>query len=263
MKKFAKFGTMLLAAALLLTGSVTAMSNVNAVAEESSYDVAVAENENLAMNKYDWATDKVGSAETEFSANGMLMKNFNKGGSAYALYNTNQLDEFKFSMYANLNLTWPSAKGYDNYDFNYSNLYISFLIDTDTPTPANTCPWNGNKAYVSICFEERFDDATQTENDIVSLYLNECWNRRGDVRYSVAEARNVDFNDGQYHWYEIEVKNFSETTTAANGSQVTKTGKEIIFSFDGVEMINYKLLDGNRVTQSADGEKMYVHFLLD
>lgn len=260
MKKFAKIGTMILAAALLFTSGAAALSSVDASAEEAAYDVTVAENENLAMNKYDWATDKVGSAETEFSEDGMLMKNFNKGGSAYALYNTNKLDEFKFSMYADLSLTWPSAKGYDSYDFNYSNLYISFLIDTDTPTPANTCPWNGNKAYVSLCFEERFDDATQTENDIVSLYINECWNRRGDIRYSVADTREVDFNDGEYHWYELEVKNFSETVTAANGKEITKTGKKIVFTFDGAEMLSYTLLDGERVTQSADGEKMYVNF---
>lgn len=260
MKKFAKLGTMLLAAALLFTGGVKAASDVEVVANADAYEVELSGNENLAMSKYDWTTDKVGSAETTFSENGMMMKNFNKGGSAYALYNTNRLDEFKFSMYANLNLTWPSAKGYDNYDFNYSNLYISFLIDADSPVPANTCPWNGNKAYMSLCFEERYDDATQTENDIVSLYMNECWNRRGDVRYSVAEARDVDFNDGQYHWYELEVKNFSETTIGANGKEVRKTGKKITFLFDGQEVFTYSLLDGNRVTQSADGEKMYVNF---
>lgn len=257
-----KIGTLFLAVALVFVIGLTVSPNAlqSAAAEDQSYDVAVADNENLAMNKYDWDLDCVGSAETEFSENGMLLKNFNAGGSGYALYHTNKLDEFKYSMYANLNLTWPSSKGYDSYNFNYSNLYISFLIDTDTPTPANTCPWNGNKAYVSLCFEERYDDATQTENDIVSLYLNECWNRRGDTRYSVATVRDVDFNDGAYHWYELEVKNFSEMVTAANGKEITKTGKLINFMFDGETKISYQLLDGNRTTTSADGEKMYVNF---
>lgn len=262
MKKIMKIGTVLLAAALMFVISLTVSPSTlqGVTAEEGSYDVAVEDNENLAMNKYDWATDSVGSAATEFSEGGMLLKNFNKGGSAYALYNTNSLNEFKFSMYANLNLTWPSAKGYDSYDFNYSNLYISFLIDTDTPVPSNTCPWNGNKAYVSLCFEERYDDATGTENDIVSLYINECWNRRGDERYSVASTREVNFNDGAYHWYELEVTNYSETVTAANGKPVTKTGKRINFMFDGETKLTHTLLDGNRVTKSADGEKMYVNF---
>ncbi len=253
MKKFLKLGACALAA-LLITVGTTVNAGVWVSAENSetaSYEVSVADNENLAMNKWDWETDQVGSGTTEFSSNGMTMKNFNKGSSVYALYNTNELDEFKFSMYANLSLTWPSLKGYEDYQFNYSNLYISFLIDTDTPVPANTCPWNGNKAYVSLCFEERFDDATQTENDIVSLYINECWNKRGDTRYSVADTRDVDFNDGKFHWYEIEVKNFTEDG---------KSGKKVVFSFDGEEQFSYQLLDGPRITNSADYQKMDVNF---
>ena len=56
------------------------------------------------------------------------------------------------------------------------------------------------------------------------------------------------------------MKNFSETTMGAKGKEVRKTGKKITFLFDGQEMFSYSLLDGNRVTQSADGEKMYVNF---
>lgn len=253
MKKHFKLGACVLAA-LLITAGTTVNTVVRASDDDNQtahYEVSVADNENLAMNKWDWSTDQVGSGTTEFASNGMTMKNFNQGSSVYALYKTNDLDEFKFSMYANLSLTWPSLKGYDTYKFNYSNLYISFLIDTDDPIPANTCPWNGNKAYLSLCFEERFDDASQTENDIVTLYINECWNNSGATRKSLIDTRDVDFNDGEFHWYEIEVENFIDGA---------KSGKKIVFSFDGEEKFSYNLLDGPRKTESADYAAMDVDF---
>ena len=229
--------------------------------EQAGYNVAMTEDENLAENKWDWATDKVGAADTYFTAGkGFTVQDFNRGGGAFGVYKTNRLNEFKYSMYANLSLTYPSAKGFSGYDFDYSNFYLSFLIDADPVVPSNSCPWNGNAAYVCLSFEERYDKDSQTENDITSFYVNECWNRHGDQRAIVKDVRDVDFNDGKFHWYELEVRNFEETKSMPNGSSVTSTGKRIKFFFDGEEKMSYDLVDGNRATVSAGGEKRPVNF---
>lgn len=119
----------------------------------ADYTVEVKNENNLAANKWDWATDKVGSGSATFGENGMKIENFNLGSSIYAIYKTNKMNEFKYSMHANLNLTRPSQVGAD-YNHDYSNLYISFMINADTPAPSYTCPWNGDKAYFASCFRK-------------------------------------------------------------------------------------------------------------
>lgn len=222
--------------AILLTITLLAFAPALVVSAQG-YDVEVKEENNLALNKYDWNTDGVGSAKVTFS-DGMKLENFNKGGSNFALYKTNTLKEFKLSMYANLSLSIPSEKGYDGYEFDYSNIYISFLIKTDTPSPSYTCPWNGSKAYFSLCFEN-----LQNHN-IVNLYLNECWNGSGETRNVVATTRDVNFYDGKYHWYELEVRN--------DVDDKNRTGKRISFYFDGEEVLTHFQKDGRTYTKSKE-----------
>ena len=73
---------------------------------DEPYSKTVAEENNLATSKYDWITDYVASGYIDINeTDGMTLKNFNMGNSVYALYQTNKFNEFKYSMYAKLNLT--------------------------------------------------------------------------------------------------------------------------------------------------------------
>lgn len=209
--------------------SLTAMADEVATAP---YEKEVAETNNLATSKYDWVTDNVATGKVEISeTNGMTFENFTKGSSVYALYQTNKFNEFKYSMYAKLNLTKPSDFDFA-YDHDYSNLYISFQINSATPIASTTCPWNGNKANFSICFEN-----LQGYSKVV-LYLNESFVGNGQIRQIVAENNSVNWNDGEYHWYELE---FTNTTREEEyrGQQTTFSGKLIKFYFDGELALEY------------------------
>lgn len=221
-------------AAALLFSSVSALP-VAAVAEETAdapYEVQIAEENNLAANKWDWLTDKTGSAEVAIDEGGLRMENFNKGGSGFAVYQTNKFSEFKYSMYANLNLTIPSECGLTDYDFDYSNLYISFMIKADSPSASYACPWNGSKAYFSLCFEN-----LQGHPKTI-LYVNESWAGKGEVRYSVAETDKAKWNDGKHHWFEFEFVN-DEREEEYRGEKQLFTGKTFKFYFDGELAIEY------------------------
>ncbi len=203
----------------------------------ADYTVEVKDENNLAANKWDWATDKVGSGSATFGENGMKIENFNLGSSIYAIYKTNKMNEFKYSMHANLNLTRPSQVGAD-YNHDYSNLYISFMINADTPAPSYTCPWNGDKAYFSICFEN-LQGSPKT-----NLYLNECFAGSGATRKVVSSHDDILWNDGEFHWFEFEFVNDTQEAVY-DGKPVTYTGKTFKFYFDGVMRFEYFQRDQN------------------
>ncbi len=227
MRKF-KLLLVLLVSVLSLSafGAVAALAN-----EDTQYTKEVAEENNLATNKYDWITDNVASGSVVIDDEGMTFENFNMGSSVYALYQTETFSEFKYSMYANLNLTRPSELGYD-YTHDYSNLYISFQINSQEPIAATTCPWNGNKANFSICFEN-----LQGHSKVV-LYLNGSIIGDGTKRQIVAEAQNVDWNDGEYHWYELEFVN-EVREVEVRGQIKEYAGKTVRFYFDGELCLEY------------------------
>ena len=203
----------------------------------ADYTVEVKDENNLAANKWDWATDKVGSGSATFGENGMKIENFNLGSSIYAIYKTNKMNEFKYSMHANLNLTRPSQVGAD-YNHDYSNLYISFMINADTPAPSYTCPWNGDKAYFSICFEN-LQGSPKT-----NLSLNECCAGSGATRKVGSSHDDILWNDGEFHWFEFEFVNDTQEAVY-DGKPVTYTGKTFKFYFDGVMRFEYFQRDQN------------------
>lgn len=230
MKKFRIVLCFVLVLAMAFANSIVVFA-----AEEPSgtdYTVEIADENNLAGNKWDWDTDGVGNAVTIFDDSGMRLENFNKGGSCYAIYKTNKFNEFKYSMYAKLNLTRPSEYVDSGYEFDYSNLYISFMINAETPSPVYTCPWNGDKAYFSLCFEN-LQGYPKT-----IFYMNECWAGSGATRIAMDTHDNIPWNDGQFHWYEFEFINATQEGSE-QGKPVTYTGKLIKFYFDGALMFEY------------------------
>ena len=236
----------LLLALLISVLAITTCFTFTAFASEEPYSKEVAPENNLAVNKYDWITDNVASGFVEINeTDGMTFKNFNKGSSVYALYQTNKFSEFKFAMNAKLNLTRPSELGYD-YDHDYSNLYISFQIDSQTPIAATACPWNGNKANFSICFEN-----LQGYSKVV-LYLNECFVGNGANRQGVAETSAVAWNDGEYHWYEFTFVNETREEEY-RGNVRTVTGKAFKFYFDGALALEYFQRDVDILTTTTGG----------
>ena len=242
MKRFKLFVLSVLCVMLAATCfSFTAMASDEAPA----YDVEVAAENNLATNKHDWAVDKVGTATTTFSETGMRFENFNIGGSPFAVYQTNKANEFKFSMYAKLNLTRPSEFGYD-YNFDYSNLYISFCINTDTVSPVHACPWSGNKAYFSLCFENL------QGHPKTLFYLNEGFVGSGADRQIVIDTDTCNWNDGNYHWFELVVTNTTREEEY-RGTMQTFTGKLMQFYFDGELGLEYFQRD----------QKVYSNYLKD
>ena len=214
---------------------------VNVFAEEP---VVIEDKNNLATNKWDWGTDKVGTGSATIDENGIKLENFNTGNAIYAIYQTNRMQEFRFSMHANLHLTRPSEMGVtsDNYQFDYSNLYISFMIDADTPSPVYCCPWSGSKANFSLCFEN-LQGYPKTQ-----LYLNECFAGDGATRKVVAESEEVLWNDGEYHWFEFEVR---------KAEQDGETGIMFQFFFDGQEIPSLKYFQKDKNVYS-DYLKDYV-----
>ena len=242
MRKF-RFILALLISVLTLS---TCLSFVALAEGDEPYTKEVAEQNNLATNKYDWIADNVASGLVEIDeTEGMTFKNFNKGSSVYALYQTNKFSEFAFSMYAKLNLTRPSELGY-SYDHDYSNLYISFQINSDYPIAATTCPWNGHKANFSICFEN-LQGFTKTV-----LYLNECFVGNGANRKAVAESNDVAWNDGEYHWFEFTFTN--ETREEEHRGNLREvTGKTFKFYFDGEPAMEYFQRDVDIMTTTTNG----------
>ena len=216
MKKF----KLALATLLCMLLAVTSIG-ISAFAVEG-YDKTVDEKNNLATNKYDWVTDKVATGSVVIDENeGMTFENFTLGSSVYALYQTNKVNEFKYSMYAKLDLKRPSELGYD-YQHDYSNLYISFQINSSEPIASAACPWNGNKANFSICFEN-----LQGYSKVV-LYLNESFVGSGANRQMIAEAQNVQWNDGEYHWFDFEFTN-DTIEEEYRGKKRTVSGKRFKF----------------------------------
>lgn len=231
MKRFKFIFVMIVVLAMMFANAVGVFAAEEA-AGDNNYTVDIKDENNLAGNKWDWDTDGVGNATTIFDDSGMRLENFNKGGSCYAIYKTNKFNEFKYSMYAKLNLTRPSEFVDEGYEFDYSNLYISFMIDAETPSPVYTCPWNGDKAYFSLCFENL------QGNDKTIVYMNEVWAGSGATRIQVDTHDDIHWNDGQYHWYEFEVIN-AEKEDTEQGKPVTYTGKLIKFYFDGELKFEY------------------------
>ncbi len=266
------------------------------------------EEQNLAHNKWDWEVDEIASGVTKFDGESMYMDGISSIGGPFATYKTNRLDDFKYSMYANMNLTTAyqidgveSAKEWD-----YSTFYISFMINYDATSgfyPLYARPWDG-PAYFSICFEKQYleynycpdcgingralkvDSETKEMKcpvckgtnyetkgrlmDVIRLYRNECFDGRGWDRVTLVEKRwyegvendigkDFDYNgkinkkdiqtaqdigvpyaDGNYHWFDFEVKN-----NAANNGIV------ISFYYDNVLFFEYEQL--NSFVSEADG----------
>lgn len=99
------------------------------------------------------------------------------------------------------------------------------MIDADMPSPVYCCPWSGDKANFSLCFEN-LQGYPKTQ-----LYLNECFAGSGATRKVVAETEEVLWNDGEYHWFEFEVRK-----TEQDG----ETGILFQFFFDGKEIPSLK-----------------------
>ncbi len=191
------------------------------------YNVEVAAENNLATNKWDWEVDQAGGGKApSISADGIRFEDFQSGNSTFALYKTNRFTEFKYSMYANLNLTRPSEYGYQS-QFDYSNLYISFMIDAgDVVKAGMACPWYGsqNTTYFSVCFED-LQGNVKTE-----LYLNDAYIGAGANRKVVASTTACNWRDGNYHWFEFS---FRKATVGG------KEGMQFTFWFDGKEALSY------------------------
>ncbi len=112
--------------------------------------------QNLATNKWDWNVDQTGSGVTTFSESGMRLEGIDNMSSPFAIYKTNSLSEFKYSMYATINLTTPHDLGVEpqgGREWDFSTAYISFMIETDTPYASLTTPYKG-PAHFSVCFEK-------------------------------------------------------------------------------------------------------------
>ena len=219
-------------ALLISVIAVSTCLTTTVFASGEPYNKTVAEENNLAVSKYDWLTDNVASGLVEIDeTDGMTFKNFNLGSSVYALYQTNKFNEFKYSMYAKLNLTRPSEKGF-SYTHDYSNLYVSFQINSTTPIASTACPWNGNKANFSICFEN-LQGVAKTD-----LYLNESFVGMGANRKIVAGTTNINWNDGEYHWFEFTFTNDTVEEEHRGQTRVV-TGKRFKFYFDGALSLEY------------------------
>lgn len=204
-----------------------------------------AEPDNLAQNKWSWETVGTGGAAAGFSDRGIKIEDFCVGSTSYVMYTANRLDEFKLSMYAKLNLNRPSDKGFSDAVFDCSTMFISFLVSTDNPIASQLCPWDGNKAYMSLSFENL------EGNNSIALYMNECWNNSGATRYAVAST-SFNYTDGNYHQFDMSVDN----TTNNSG----KTGKLFVLKIDGNSVLEYFMKDGLRSTASKDAEDMDVNF---
>lgn len=96
------FFTFLLALVMIFACTVSVFAEEPVVIEDKN---------NLATNKWDWGTDKVGTGLATIDDSGIRLENFNTGNAIYAIYQTNRMQEFRFSMHANLHLTRPSEKG--------------------------------------------------------------------------------------------------------------------------------------------------------
>lgn len=220
MKKVKYLLTFLMVFILMFACSVNAFA-----AGASDTLIEVKDENNLAVNKWDWATDVVGSATVEIDNDGMRFENFETGSSSFAIYKTKKTNEFKLSMYMNLHLTRPTDKGMqDEALFDYANVNISFMVAAETPYPTYVCPWSANNCYFYVTFENL------QGNPITQLWRAEGYAGNGAQRKAVVSINTVPWNDREYHWYEIEVK---------NATQSGETGKMITFYFDGTKGFEY------------------------
>lgn len=246
MKKLRIFAALAMALAL----SVSALT-VSASAE--GYSVEIAPENNLASSRWDFGTDNVGSGKATFDQNGIKLENFTQGSSLYAIYNAHKFTEFRMEMNALLHLTCPD--GDENGDkVEYSNLYVSFMIADDTPIPAHTCPWNGHKAYFSVCFENLFGHPK------VVIYQNEVWPgvSDGTQRNGVVDCE-YPWNDGEYHWFEIELRKDTVTETY-HGKDKEYDGVRINVAIDGNRLLTYFQRNDDVFSKSKNDYIDYVPF---
>ena len=207
----------LVLAAIPFVATTANVERAPVTASAATSDIAT--EQNLALNKWDWEVDEIASGKTTFDEDSMYMDGISSVGGPFATYKTRKLDDFKYSMYANLHLTTPyemeeeSAK-----DWNYSTFYISFMINYDGSGgiyPVYARPWDG-PAYFSICFEKLYleykycpdcgkngralkSDGTCPDcggtdyevngrlMDVIRLYRNECFDARGYERITLVE----------------------------------------------------------------------------
>ncbi|MBQ7923696.1 MAG: hypothetical protein IJ329_00160 [Clostridia bacterium] len=288
--------------ALMLAAIPFVAATVNKVdapvtASAATSDIA-AEN-NLALNKWDWEVDEIASGVTTFDSDSMYMDGISSVGGPFATYKTNRLDDFKYSMYANLSLTTAhEIDGVDSAkDWDYSTFYISFMINSETIAPVYARPWSG-PAYFSVCFEKLYLEydycptceraletgacpvcgGTEYETNgrlmsVIRVYRNECFDSRGYDRVDIVEKTwyegcendvgkdfdydgdidekdlqatdiGVNFADGNYHWFDFEVKN-----------NASNNGITVNFYYDNTLMFTVDQANTFETTTSAGVDK--------
>lgn len=197
-------------ASLLLSLSLVLINTEDAVETKASYDIEIAEENNLATWKYDWNIVEIGAGKTNFDTGHLRMENISSATAKYALYHTHKFNEFRLDMHANLNLPSPSDLGITQDVYDYANLYLTFFIDfEDAKNIENVamaaCPWSMNKGWLSVCFE-RIQGGSY-----VQMLINESFDNNGGARYFLtgdapykgSGMASVDWCDGNYHWFTI------------------------------------------------------------
>lgn len=218
----------LLCIAAAFTLALSVFGGVTAFAE--GYDVEVPEGYNLATNEWNWAQPTLGSAKFTADGTGLRFEGMTNNNQCMTMFRGGRFGEFKLSLYVDAHLTVPQQA-----QWKYSEFFISFLVDRDVDDPnfaaEDAKPWHTNKVYMTLCF-----GLTSGGVPICKFMNYEAYAGAGDkYDYCGTTAdETINIVDGNKHWVELEVKNFSDDSG---------TGKIMKGYIDGTEQCSYTYYD--------------------
>lgn len=191
-------------------------------------DYEIADENNLAVNPFNWHMPTVSNAELTVGESGIRFENFTKDQNAATVYTGGRTGEFCLQMYVDAHLNVP-AEGMA--EWRYSNLYVTFLIDRDPAdcVAETAVPWYANKVYMSLGVGLDANGTPKCSFLKYNAFANNC------SRYDyVGTPSSINIADGQKHWIEIISENFDE----ADG-----TGRTFTALIDGEQAAYYKYYD--------------------
>ena len=221
-------------AAAMLFGAA-GYAPVGAQAEEG-YTVECTEEENLAVNPYNWLMPTLNSSEfTVDGTNGMKFNNFIKDQQCVTYFRGGNFGEFKLSLLVNANLSVP-AEG--KAQWRYSEAYITFLIDRDPEDAVaeDGKPWYANKVYGSFCFGLTSGGTPISRFMYYNAFASNC--QMSGQNYQPGGYRDVNVVDGKDHWIEITVRNYDENGVTGKRWTATIDG-ETVAEFDRDDDVYY------------------------
>ncbi len=194
----------------------------------ADYEVSMDEENNLAVNPYNWHQPTVSNAVVEFTEEGIHMENFTANQNAVTVYAGARTGEFRLQMYVNAHLNVPSP---EMADWCYSNLYITFLIDRDPQETVaeSAVPWYSNDCYLSLGVGLDSGGKPRCQFLSYNAFSNNC-----STYDYVGKSSEINIADGQKHWIEIECRNFETETDS---------GKKLTAYIDGTEAASYTYYD--------------------